>query len=71
MKSSPVYINISNYNILHWLEYQSQFCIYMYLTLNTNTGTYIQSRRCLMYIQHINIQYTYIVGKYKIYLYEL
>ena len=43
--------NITGEKQFYWLEYKSQFCIY--LSINTNTGMYIQGRRRLMYIQHI------------------
>jgi len=45
--------NITWQKQFYWLEYKSQLCIY--LSLNTNTGTYIQDRCLLMYIQYINL----------------
>jgi hypothetical protein len=40
-------ITITGQQPFYWLEYKSQFCIY--LSLNTNTGTYIHGRYRLMY----------------------
>jgi hypothetical protein len=39
--------NITGQKRFDWLEYKSQFSIY--LSLSTNTGTYIQGLCCLMH----------------------